>query len=197
MTWTEGRNGAPSGGYKLKALNAAAAAQTSVQGRLTGGNLTVLTCTLGTPFWKPWGGGLVFLEDTGEMWFRIDRMLAHLTAANAWTGVQGLVLGTYSGCRDGTTQVLRKTAKPRGVKELKDPPARMLEPLRPLIPDRKALVSIFSEWAQRAGDIPVWDGLNTGHGGGLEALPMGASARVEKAAGGFRMQITDWDWHLA
>jgi muramoyltetrapeptide carboxypeptidase LdcA involved in peptidoglycan recycling len=71
----------------------------------------------------------------------------------------------------------------------------MLEPLRPLIPDRKAFVSIFSEWAERAGGLPVWEGLKTGHGGGLEPLPMGSNVRVEKAAKGHRMRVLGWDWH--
>jgi muramoyltetrapeptide carboxypeptidase len=194
LSWVDGESGQPQSGYSIKPLNEFAKRSSRVQGRLTGGNLTVLTCALGTPFWKPWGGAVVFLEDTGEMWFRIDRMLAHLTAAQAWTGVQGIVLGTYSACRDGTSQVLKPSARIKNTRDLLQPSPKMLEPLRPLIPDRKALVAIFSEWAKRAGGIPVWEGLKTGHGGGLEPLPMGASVRIERAGSRFSLKVSDWDW---
>jgi muramoyltetrapeptide carboxypeptidase LdcA involved in peptidoglycan recycling len=59
-------------------------------------------------------------------------------------------------------------------------PKKFLRPLRGLISDRKALQFIFSDWSEKMGGVPVWHGLPVGHGGGLEALPIGAMATVAK-----------------
>ena len=68
----------------------------------------------------------------------------------------------------------------------------MLEPLRPIIPDRRAFVTIFSEWAARAGNLPVWEGLETGHGGGLEPLPMGAQVEVSRENARHSLRVSRW-----
>jgi muramoyltetrapeptide carboxypeptidase len=53
----------------------------------------VIVATLGTPFAPKFDGRIVFLEDTGEKAYRIDRMLVQLRQAGAFDGVTGIVFG--------------------------------------------------------------------------------------------------------
>ncbi|MFM2121043.1 MAG: hypothetical protein RL722_2511, partial [Pseudomonadota bacterium] len=52
-----------------------------VQGRLWGGNLTVLMALLGTPHWPRISGGILVLEDINEHPYRVERMLLQLQQA--------------------------------------------------------------------------------------------------------------------
>ena len=62
-------------------------------GRLLGGNLTVLTHLLGTPYAPPLDGAVLFLEETGEQVYRIDRMLTQLGQAGVLSALSGVLLG--------------------------------------------------------------------------------------------------------
>ncbi len=75
-------------------------------GALVGGNLAVLAALAGTPHAPPLDGALLFLEDTGEKPYRIDRMLTQLRDAGWLARVAGVVLGAFSECppnADGVT----------------------------------------------------------------------------------------------
>ena len=65
-------------------------------GRLIGGNLSVLTHLCGTPYAPDCRGAILFLEDTGEPTYRIDRMLTQLAQAGWLARVQGIVIGGLS-----------------------------------------------------------------------------------------------------
>lgn len=65
-------------------------------GPLLGGNLSVLTRLIGTPFAPSFEGTLLVLEDVAEAPYRIDRMLAHLEHAGILDRVAGVVLGSFS-----------------------------------------------------------------------------------------------------
>ncbi len=65
-------------------------------GRLTGGNLTLICATLGTPFAIEPRGKLLFLEDTGEAPYRVDRMFAQLRLAGILDEVAGIIVGNFS-----------------------------------------------------------------------------------------------------
>jgi muramoyltetrapeptide carboxypeptidase len=67
-------------------------------GPLVGGNLAMLTATLGTAFAPETRGAIVCLEDVGESAYRIDRMLQHLRMAGKLDGVAGFALGTFTSC---------------------------------------------------------------------------------------------------
>jgi len=70
-------------------------------GTLTGGNLTLLTSLLGTPYApEPATGRIAFLEDVDEAPYRVDRMLTQLLQAGWFEGVAGIALGTWIGCGD-------------------------------------------------------------------------------------------------
>jgi muramoyltetrapeptide carboxypeptidase len=64
-------------------------------GPLLGGNLSVLTRLLGTPYAPDWTGAILVLEDVAESPYRIDRMLAHLQHAGVLDAVAGVVLGRF------------------------------------------------------------------------------------------------------
>jgi len=63
------------------------------QGEVIGGCLSVLVATIGTPYAPNFDGRILFLEDTGEKAYRIDRMLVQLRQAGALARVAGIVFG--------------------------------------------------------------------------------------------------------
>jgi muramoyltetrapeptide carboxypeptidase len=67
-------------------------------GRLTGGNLSVICATLGTPFEIDTRGCILFIEEVGEKAFRIDRMLNQLRLAGKLRSSRGILLGSFAGC---------------------------------------------------------------------------------------------------
>lgn len=67
--------------------------QGHAEGRLLGGCLSLLVCTLGTPFQPSLQETILFLEDRGERLYAIDRMLTYLKLAGALEGVRGLMFG--------------------------------------------------------------------------------------------------------
>lgn len=69
------------------------------QGRLVGGCLSVLVALLGTPWAPDTEGAVLFLEDTNEYPYRLDRLLTQLRQAGRLDGVAGVVFGTMAACR--------------------------------------------------------------------------------------------------
>ena len=71
------------------------------RGRLLGGNLTVLTAIVGSPYLPDWDGAILFLEDVGEDIYRVDRMMTQLKLAGILNRIAGCVFGTCSECGPG------------------------------------------------------------------------------------------------
>ena len=63
------------------------------RGAVIGGCLSVLVAMLATPYAPNFDGRILFLEDTGEKAYRIDRMLVQLRQAGALARVAGVVFG--------------------------------------------------------------------------------------------------------
>ncbi len=63
---------------------------------LWGGNLTVLTSLLGTPYFPAISGGILFLEDVAEHPYRIERMLTQLLHAGVLKAQKAIVLGQFT-----------------------------------------------------------------------------------------------------
>lgn len=87
----------------LRALSGSRAVRS---GPLAGGNLAVLVSLLGTPYFPPLEGAVLFVEDIGERPYRVDRMLTQLRHAGVLRGLAALVLGAFTDAapgRDGTT----------------------------------------------------------------------------------------------
>jgi muramoyltetrapeptide carboxypeptidase len=70
------------------------------EGPLLGGNLSILTRLLGTPWLPDLTGAVLLLEDVGERPYRIDRMWTHLRLAGVFERVVGLALGDFTDCED-------------------------------------------------------------------------------------------------
>jgi muramoyltetrapeptide carboxypeptidase len=63
---------------------------------LWGGNLTVLTSLLGTPYFPNIKGGILFLEDVGEHPYRIERMLTQLLHSGVLARQKAVILGQFT-----------------------------------------------------------------------------------------------------
>jgi muramoyltetrapeptide carboxypeptidase len=68
----------------------------TAEGPLFGGNLTLLQCLIGTPYFPELAGAILFLEDVGEDLYRVDRMLAHLRLIGAFRRLAGVLVGRFT-----------------------------------------------------------------------------------------------------
>lgn len=71
-----------------------------VSGTLLGGNLSLIAHMIGTAFMPDLKGALLFLEDTNEALYRIDRYLSHLRLSGLLDDLAGIVLGRFEGCEE-------------------------------------------------------------------------------------------------
>ena len=65
----------------------------TAEGEIVGGCLSMVVAALGTPYAPPFDGAMLFLEDTGEKAYRIDRMLVQLEQAGVLRRVAAVVFG--------------------------------------------------------------------------------------------------------
>lgn len=73
--------------------------QGTATGVLTGGTLTQLVSSLGTPYaFAPPDGCVLFIEDIGERPYRIDRMLTQASQAGWFARARAIVFGEFPGC---------------------------------------------------------------------------------------------------
>lgn len=91
-------------------------------GKLIGGNLSVLTGIVGTPYMPDTQGAILFLEDIGEPPYRIDRMLTQLKLAGLLDNLAGFIFGQCSQCQPDSTygsltlnEILRDHIQPLGI----------------------------------------------------------------------------------
>ena len=67
-------------------------------GPLVGGNLSVLSALVGTPYGARMRGAIAFLEDVDEAPYRINRMLTQLVQSGELAHAAGVMFGTCSHC---------------------------------------------------------------------------------------------------
>ncbi len=67
-------------------------------GRLLGGNLTVLSAIVGSPYLPNFKGAILFLEDIGENIYRLDRLLTQLKLAGILQDLAGFIFGQCDRC---------------------------------------------------------------------------------------------------
>ena len=125
-----------------------------VQGPLLGGNLEVFSRLLGTPFLPDLGGAILFIEDSGERPYRVDRLITHLDLAGVFNMVSAVVVGSFSGCKE--PESLRE-GSPTAEQVLLDRLARL--------------------------PIPVVLNAQIGHGARNMALPYGCLAELDTRSG--------------
>ena len=69
-----------------------------VRGRLIGGNLSVLSGIVGSPYLPDLNGAILFLEDVRENIYRIDRLMTHLKLAGVFDKLAGFIFGQCPEC---------------------------------------------------------------------------------------------------
>ena len=68
------------------------------KGRLVGGNISVFSTLVGTPFEPELKGRILFLEEVDEDPYRIDRWLTQFRLTGKLSGLAGVALGKFAHC---------------------------------------------------------------------------------------------------
>ncbi|MBD2438684.1 LD-carboxypeptidase [Nostoc sp. FACHB-110] len=71
------------------------------KGKLVGGNLSVIAAMLGSNYLPVWQQRILFIEDTNEDVYRIDRMLTQLQNAGILNRISGFIFGQCTDCSMG------------------------------------------------------------------------------------------------
>ncbi|MDZ7341514.1 MAG: LD-carboxypeptidase [candidate division KSB1 bacterium] len=121
-------------------------------GRLVGGNLTILTALLGTPFEVDTRNAILFLEETGEEPYDVDRMLTQLLLAGKLERAAGIVFDKCPDC------------KPRDYK--------------PAFSNTFSVEEVVAERLQHCS-CPVLFGLALGHEADKPTLPLGITVTLD------------------
>jgi muramoyltetrapeptide carboxypeptidase len=91
------------------------------RGKLIGGNLSVLTAMVGSPYLPSWNKSILFVEEIGEDVYRVDRMLTQLKTAGILNQIAGFIFGQCTNCSLGDQpsftlmQVLQDHILPLGI----------------------------------------------------------------------------------
>ncbi|MFO7784118.1 MAG: S66 peptidase family protein [Thermodesulfobacteriota bacterium] len=86
-------------------------------GPVFGGNLSLVSHLMGTPFMPDLSGAILFLEETREPLYRIDRMLAHLALGGVFDKLSGLLAGDFgeNNTNDAVLGLFRERLHPLGI----------------------------------------------------------------------------------
>jgi muramoyltetrapeptide carboxypeptidase len=126
------------------------------EGRLLGGNLSLLVTTLGTPFQSNFRNRILFFEDIGEEPYRLDRLLTHLMNAGLLQQLAGVAVGVNRDCEDPKVRKKREC--------------------------RQSCADVLTERLKPLG-VPVVTGLPFGHQPLNATLPIGVRARLDADCG--------------
>lgn len=119
----------------------------SVTGRLIGGNLSVLSSLVGTPYLPSFRGSILFTEDVNEPAYKIDRMLSHLFNAGLAQQCRGIMFGQFGRTPSDLNRDYRFDK----------------------------IFNYYAD--RMRNDSPVMEGLSYGHVPELMTLPVGARCR--------------------
>ncbi|WP_304344222.1 LD-carboxypeptidase [Chryseobacterium koreense] len=70
------------------------------EGELVGGNLALIYALLGTPYSFNFKDKILFIEDIGEHFYALDRMLMSLDLAGVFRNIKGLIIGGMTNMGD-------------------------------------------------------------------------------------------------
>lgn len=70
------------------------------RGRILGGNLSVFASLAGTQYFPDLRDRILVLEETGELPYRIDRLLNQLRLNKAFDHLKGVILGAFIDCNE-------------------------------------------------------------------------------------------------
>jgi muramoyltetrapeptide carboxypeptidase len=89
------------------------------QGIVLGGNLCLLSASVGTVDMPSLKGKVLLIEEVAEPPYKVDRMLVHLRRSGCLDGVVGVAVGQFTECADdwptSIVDVLREHLEPLGV----------------------------------------------------------------------------------
>lgn len=92
------------------------------RGKIIGGNLSVLSGIIGSPYVPNFNNHILFIEDVGEDIYRIDRMITHLKVAGILDTISGFIFGECTNCLPSggyasltLEEVLNDHIKPLGI----------------------------------------------------------------------------------
>lgn len=113
-------SGQPLGFAYAPASGVLALAEGEARGTITGGCLSLVAASLGTPWEIETSGKILFLEDVNERPYRIDRMLMQLHLAGKFAGVTGFLFGEMLNCQgnpgeEPLTETILRILGPLGV----------------------------------------------------------------------------------
>jgi len=72
----------------------------NVEGELVGGNLALVYALLGTKYSFDFKDKILFIEDIGENFYALDRMIMSLELAGVFTKIKGLIIGGMTNMGD-------------------------------------------------------------------------------------------------
>lgn len=84
----------------ITAVTDAANRMGKAQGKLIGGNLSLIIDSLGTPSEPDTAGKILMIEEIEEYYYKIDRMMNHLNRAGKLKNLAGLVVGHFTAIAD-------------------------------------------------------------------------------------------------
>jgi muramoyltetrapeptide carboxypeptidase len=125
----EGETPPPSDKYPQHTDNATVLVPGSVTAPLTGGNLSLVASSLGTPYEIDTRGRILFLEDVNEDAYKIDRLLLQLKYAGKLSAAAGILLGGFSPHTPETlAQSVNGIIKPLGIPAIAGFPCGHISP---------------------------------------------------------------------
>ncbi len=126
------------------------------QGRLSGGNLTLMQMSIGTPYEFNSDNAILFIEEVGEEPYDLDRMLTHLKQAGKFDHCNGVFFGKLGSVK----------------------PADYKPGFNSSLSVEEVIDDIFKDF-----DFPVCVGISIGHVSQKPTLPEGILAELDSKKG--------------
>jgi len=121
----------------------------SAEGILTGGNLAILVSISGSVSEVDYTDKILFIEDVGEYYYSIDRMMRMLKRAGKLKGLKGLIVGGFTSMKDNepgfgftTEEIILDVVKEYGYPVATDFPAGHIDNNNALIFGKKLTLDV-------------------------------------------------------
>ncbi len=129
------------------------------EGLLVGGNLCILAHLIGSRSDLKTNGKILFIEDVGEYYYNLDRMMVQLKRAKKLDSLAGLVVGDFTDMKDNNQ-----------------------------VPFGKTVYEIVAEHTTEY-DYPVCYGFPVGHGDKNVAMPIGRNVQLVVTESGSHLDL--------
>jgi len=129
-------------------------------GKLAGGNLSLVNALIGTKYQLDFTNKVVFLEDIGEEPYPVDRMLTQLLLSGCMHKASGIILGNFTNCDIDNKEITAENS-----------------------------LSLSDVFMDRLGhlNIPIIAGFSFGHIQNQAIFPIGIDAELETGLNGIRL----------